>query len=56
MSRKLSIGKPKHEGPYQDFPLVRIKGSISDWVETLPVVEDYNLDYIDNNYVDLEKR
>lgn len=49
MSQRLSIGKPKREGPFQDFPLVNTRGmSVSDWVETLPVVED---DFNDNTCV-----
>lgn len=42
MSRKYSIGKPKRDGPFQDFPLIDFgkARSISEWLDSLPVVED----------------
>lgn len=54
MSRKLFAGRPKHEGQFQDFPLINLGGkSISNWIETLPVVDDlsdssFESDILDN--------
>lgn len=57
MPRKLSIGKPKYEGPYHDFPLVWPEGGLSEWVETLPIVDDDGIDTLDSeNSLDLEKK
>lgn len=40
MAQKLFFGEPKYEKPFQDYPVVHPKGSISEWVENLPTIDD----------------